>query len=121
MILILDENLPPRWRDYLAPFGITAIHWQEIGRIGDRDETILDYACANNAVIITQDLDFTRILALRGAIMPSVIQLRVPCPIPEIIGQALLDVLENHQQKINAGCLISIHHTRHRIRLLPLH
>jgi predicted nuclease of predicted toxin-antitoxin system len=40
--LIIDENLPPRWCDYLAPFGITATHWKDIGHIGDPDEIIID-------------------------------------------------------------------------------
>jgi len=118
--LILDENLPPRWREYLAPFGITANHWKDLGNIGDPDEVILDFACDNNAVIVTQDLDFTRILALRGAHLPSVIQLRVPCPTPELIGQSLLQVLGNYQPQLRAGSLITLDHSRHRIRLLPL-
>ena len=42
MNLIIDENLPPRWCDYLAPFGITATHWKDIGHIGDPDEIIID-------------------------------------------------------------------------------
>ena len=65
MKLILDENLAPRWCDYLAAFGITAAHWKDLGSIGDSDEIIFDYACDHNAVIVTRDLDFTRILALR--------------------------------------------------------
>ena len=80
MKLILDENLPPRWRDYLAPFGIDAVHWTDIGKVGDTDETIFDFACEHQSIIVTQDLDFTRMLALRGTRLPSVIQLRVPCP-----------------------------------------
>ena len=121
MKLILDENLPPRWCDFLAAFGVAATHWKDLGDIGDPDEVIFDYACAHNAIIVTQDLDFTRILALRGTLLPSVIQLRVQCPIPEMIGQALLEILANHQPQLDAGCLISVDHKRHRIRLLPLH
>ncbi len=121
MNLLIDENLSPRWCDYLAPFGITATHWTDLGKIGDPDEIILAYACANNAVIVTQDLDFTRLLALRGAHLPSVIQLRVACPIPEVIGKALLSILESHLKQIQAGCLISLDMSSNRIRLLPLH
>ena len=67
MILIIDENLPPRWSGFLSSFGISATHWRNIGTVGDPDDTIFDYACGHGAVIITQDLDFTRLLALRGA------------------------------------------------------
>lgn len=59
MNLIIDENLPPRWCDYLAPLGITASHWRDVGKSGDADDTIFDYACEHEAVIVTQDLDFT--------------------------------------------------------------
>ena len=121
MTLILDENLPPRWRDFLATFNIRAIHWRDIGKPGDPDETLFDYASSHEAIIITQDLDFTRMLALRGERLPSVIQLRVESPVPEFIGQALLGVLHNHQQQLKDGCLISLDLNRHRLRLLPLH
>jgi predicted nuclease of predicted toxin-antitoxin system len=118
--LIIDENLPPSWRDFLAPFGITATHWRDIGNIGDPDDVIFDYADSHGAIIVSQDLDFTRLLALRGSRLPSVIQLRVQCPTPEIIGRALLSVLETHQEQLQDGCLISLDLKRHRLRLLPL-
>jgi len=118
--LIIDENLPPRWCDYLAPYGITATHWPDIGNFGDPDDMIFDYACDKGYVIVTQDLDFTRLLALRGARLPSVIQLRVSCPTPEIIGPTLLKVLTNHREQLLSGCLISLDYDHHRLRLLPL-
>lgn len=121
MRLVIDENLSPRWCDYFAPLGITASHWRDIGNIGDADDTIFDYACGQGAVIVTQDLDFTRMLALRGARLPSVIQLRVPCPVPELVGPLLLQILENHRTQLLAGCLISLESNRQRLRLLPLH
>ena len=120
MIFLIDENLPPRWQHFLATFNINATHWREVGNAGDPDEALFDYACNHGAVIITQDLDFTRILALRGTRLPSVIQLRVNCPTPEIIGHTLLSVLKNHRQQLENGCLISIDINRHRLRLLPL-
>jgi predicted nuclease of predicted toxin-antitoxin system len=96
-------------------------HALERGRnVGDPDEAIFEYACSHDAIIVTQDLDFTRMLALRGSHLPSVIQLRVHSPTPEIIGRALLSVLEAHQQQLHAGCLISLDLNHHRLRLLPL-
>jgi len=81
----------------------------------------LEYASAHQAIIITQDLDFTRMLALHGSKLPSVIQLRVDCPTPEIIGDAVLSILKNHWDQLEAGCLITLDANRHRLRLLPLH
>lgn len=72
-------------------------------------------------VICTQDLDFTRILALRDANLPNIIQLRVDCPIPEAVGKMLLEVIKNHGTQLKDGYLITIDSKRHRLRLLPLH
>lgn len=71
-------------------------------------------------MIVTQDLDFTRMLALRGTRLPSVIQLRVQCPIPEVIGPALLEILHHFRDQLLSGCLITLDPDRHRLRLLPL-
>ncbi len=120
MKLIIDENLPPRWRDYLAPFGISATHWIDIGQAGDPDELVFEHTKAQGAILLTQDLDFTRMLALSGANLPSVIQLRVDSPIPEIVGEILLRILQNHIQQLEDGCLITVDIKRHRLRLLPL-
>ena len=120
MNLIIDENLPPRWCEFLAPYGITATHWTNIGKPGDLDDFIFDHAAENGSIIITQDLDFTRMLALRGSRLPSVIQLRVPCPTPELAGPTLIHILQDHTQRLLDGCLVSVEPDRHRIRLLPL-
>jgi predicted nuclease of predicted toxin-antitoxin system len=120
VIIILDENLPPSWEGFLRPFDIIAKHWTDIGNPGDADEILYAYAIAHQGIIITQDLDFTRMLALYGANLPSVIQLRVECPTPEIIGSTVLSVLLNHQAQLQSGCLITIDGNRNRLRLLPL-
>jgi predicted nuclease of predicted toxin-antitoxin system len=57
--LIIDENLPPRWFDYLASHGVSAIHWTKIGKPGDPDDFVFTCALESHAIIITQDLDFT--------------------------------------------------------------
>lgn len=121
MNLIIGENLPPRWCDYLSSFGIIATHWRDIGTIGDSDDVIFDHACIHQKIIITQDLDFTHLLPRRSIQLPSVIQLRVDFPNPEIIGSSLLKVLNRHEEQLREGCLISMDHRRHRLRLLPLY
>ena len=120
MNVVIDENLPPGWVAYLARHGIRAAHWRDIGQIGDSDDTVFDHACARQAVILTQDLDFTRILARRGARLPSIVRLRVACPIPKVIGPAVVATLQHQAPQLEAGCLISLDAASHRIRLLPL-
>ena len=120
MKVIVDENLPPEWCGFLQQYGHSAIHWKDLGQHGDADELIFDYAQAERSVILTQDLDFTRILALRGVRLPSLVQLRVDCPIPSFTGEAVLHVLQVYSNALENGALISIEPERHRVRLLPL-
>lgn len=120
MTLVIGENLPSSWCGFPAPHGINATHWKDIGRIGDPDEVIFDYARKHQPTLVTQDLDFSRLLALRGSNLPSIIQLRVQCPTPDVIGPALLNVLWNYPEQMHSGCLISIESRRHRLRILPL-
>ena len=120
MNLLIDENLPSRWCAFLATFGITATHWTDVGQTGAPDDILFDYAATNRLIILTQDLDFTRMLALRGCHLPSVIQLRVPCPTPELAGTALIHVLEDRKEQLESGCLVSLDIRSHRVRLLPL-
>jgi predicted nuclease of predicted toxin-antitoxin system len=119
--LIIDENLPPSWVAYLTPAGHEPLHWRQIGKPGDPDEIIFQYAKENACIILSQDLDFTRMLALSGESLPSVIQLRVDCPLPEHIGKEVLFVLESFASELNSGCLVSIDIDTRRLRLLPLH
>lgn len=120
MILVIDENLPRSWVTFLQSAGFRAKHWLDIGAVGAPDEVIFAYTAHQAAVILTQDLDFTRMLATRTAALPSVVQLRVDCPVPEVIGSMLILALSTHVLPLEKGCLISIDHSKHRLRLLPI-
>lgn len=87
--------------------------------MGDSDEVVWNHALANLSVILSQDLDFSRMLALRGTELPSVIQLRVDAPIPEVCGADVLAVLRRYEAQLVEGCLISLQKDRHKVRLLP--
>jgi len=39
--LIIDENLPPRWCEYLNSRALVATHWTRIGNPGDPDSPII--------------------------------------------------------------------------------
>jgi len=118
--IIADENLPPAWASYLSEAGHDARHWRDVGSIGDSDEIVFRKATCEKALILTQDLDFSRILAAKGTDLPSVIQLRVSIPIPDLVGPSVLSVLDVHRESLVTGCLISLSQAEHRVRLLPL-
>lgn len=106
---------------FLDSNGHQARHWRQIRNPGDADEIIFQYAKDNDCIILSQDLDFTRMLALGGGSLPSVIQLRVDSPLPERIGTQVISVFDSFASELAAGCLISVNIQTQRIRLLPLH
>ena len=76
MKFLLDMNLSPQWREFLSEAGLEVEHWSNLGAPDAADTEILDFANRDGWVIITQDLDFGALLALRGLNLPSVIQVR---------------------------------------------
>jgi len=63
--------------------GVEAVHWSSVGPFDASDEFILAWARANEATVLTRDLDFAAALMMQGRVSPSVIQLRVDQVRPE--------------------------------------
>jgi len=80
----------------------------------------MDWAKQNNAIVLTQDLDFTQLLFQSRAALPSVIQLRIDDVRPASIGENVLLVLEHHKDDLQRGALITITGQKSRLRLLPI-
>ena len=70
--------------------------------------------------MITHHLDFTTLLALSGALDPSVIQLRGQGTMPSDIGTLILSVLERFAAQLATGAVVSVDTVRFRVRLLPI-
>jgi predicted nuclease of predicted toxin-antitoxin system len=77
MKLVIDMNLSPDWAPALRAIDIEAVHWTTIGPDGASDEAIMAWARANDAIVLTRDLDFGAMLTIQGLTAPSVIQLRI--------------------------------------------
>lgn len=63
MKLLVDMNLSPSWIGRLTQHGFEAVHWSEIGAATAGDDEILSWARVNGFVLLTNDLDFSAILA----------------------------------------------------------
>jgi predicted nuclease of predicted toxin-antitoxin system len=61
--LLVDMNLSPSWVDRLARHGFDAVHWSTIGAATAADHEILAWAHQHGSVLVTNDLDFSAILA----------------------------------------------------------
>jgi predicted nuclease of predicted toxin-antitoxin system len=97
-----------------------ARHWREIGPSNAPDSEIMQWAKQNNTVVLTQDLDFTKLLFQTQAALPSVIQLRLDDVRPQNVGEDVLAILNQHKDDLQRGALITIKGHKSRLRLLPL-
>jgi predicted nuclease of predicted toxin-antitoxin system len=118
--LLVDMNLSPSWAARLAQAGYEAVHWSAIGAPTTPDDEILAWARDQGFVVITNDLDFSAILAATGGRAPSVVQVRMQ----DLLADAAIDVvvraLAAYRDKVEEGALLSIDENGTRIRMLPL-
>jgi predicted nuclease of predicted toxin-antitoxin system len=121
MKVLIDMNLTLRWVSYLSAAGHNAEHWSAVGGVSAEDEEICAYARDRGLIVLTNDLDFPRILACTGASGPSVILLRGSPLTPETRGPALLLIMANRREELVTGAILAVDWTdRPRARLLPL-
>ena len=120
MRVLLDMNLSPRWVDDLKAAGIDSQHWSTIGRADATDPEILDYAAQHSFILLTQDLDFSAILAATRARTPSVVQIRSDNLDPRLIAPSVVRALIQLAADLAAGALVSVDPARTRLMVLPL-
>jgi predicted nuclease of predicted toxin-antitoxin system len=119
MKLLIDMNLSPDWVRFLSSAGVNAVHWSSIGAAYAPDTEIMAYACADDCVVLTQDLDFSTILALTKVQKPSVVQIRSEDLDPNNIGKLVLSALVEGKASLESGALLTVDSKRTRLRLLP--
>ena len=120
MKLLIDMNLSPDWVSILLANGFEAVHWSSVGKPNASDHEITAWAKANGCVLLTHDLDFGAILAATKAKGPSVVQIRAQDVNPHHIGGSVARILNQFQQYLANGALLTIDEGKSRVRILPL-
>lgn len=120
MKIVIDMNLSPQWVDVLATAGHECVHWSGIGTPNAPDREILSWARSNGFVVFTHDLDFGAILSATGAESPSVLQVRTQNISPLRIGHTVVQSLQQFEDFLMQGALVSIDEARARARILPI-
>lgn len=121
MRLLIDMNLAPRWVMALSAAGHDAVHWSTLGPIKATDSAICEYARDHGFKLLTNDLDFPRILAHTSKGKPRVILLRGEPLVPEVRGPALVGAIAECAAELSAGAILTLDWSdRPRARLLPL-
>lgn len=120
MKLLLDMNVSPIWVELLNDAGHHAWHWSQVGEISESDENIAIWARANNQVVISNDLDFSKLLASTGDTTPSVIQLRLGRNDPKKMVGLVVLAISNSTAELESGAILTVDHKSRRLRILPI-
>ena len=120
MKLLVDMNLSPSWVDRLAGHGFEAVHWFTLGAATAADSEILTWANEHGFVVITNDLDFSAILAASARATPSVVQIRSQDLLSDEVVSTVIHALDAHRDHIERGALLSIDEAATRVGVLPL-
>jgi len=118
--LLADMNISPKSVIDLEKQGWNIVRVSELLAQNALDEEILELARQENRTVVTQDLDFSALLALGGHTRPSLITLRLTDTDPEFVTSRLLEVLPQVEEKLTDGCVVIIQDVSVRIRMLPI-
>ena len=118
---LLDENLPPSFCLILRNLGFEARHVYDVGLDNVPDETIVEFAKHSGETIITNDLDFSRIIAISGKPQPSIITFRLAVLNSEIFEEIVALNFQQFPTLLIEGCIIVIDENGIRVRKLPIY
>lgn len=118
--LLLDRGLAQSTAEFLRSLGHDALHLRDEGLQRLPDERIVIKAQLEGRTIITHDLDFGRIVALSGEIVPSIVTLRLSDMTPAVFNDALRVVLDDAARSLEGGALVTVTDAGIRIRKLPV-
>ena len=120
MKFLVDMPVSPRIAEWLRKIGHDAVHAWEIGLERATDEEILNFAIKEKRVVITADLDYSRLIALSFAKEPGIILFRKGNYGEKELKERLEHVLEIIPEEEFYSSVIVVEKFRIRRTKLPL-
>jgi len=117
---LANMNISPVTVEALRNHGWDIIRVSEVMDEKSKDIDVLVYAQKQNKVVITQDLDFSQILALRGYAKPSLINLRFENARPDFVTARIIDVVSSMEKELEEGVVVTVDETSARYKNLPI-
>ena len=108
MRLLADLNIARRTVDFLRSLGHEVVRVDEVLPPTVEDAAIVAFARQDQRAVLTQDLDFSAIVALSGLPAPSVISLRLASSRVDEVNALLETVLPTLEPDIQAGAIVSV-------------
>ncbi|MCL1794540.1 MAG: DUF5615 family PIN-like protein [Oscillospiraceae bacterium] len=122
MKFLADMGVSPRCIEWLRAQGYDAIHLYEQGLHKLPDNDILCKAKSENRILLTMDLDFTRLISKVGADnLPTVVIFRISDQRPQNVQSKLdiiLSILKNGTEQ--GSFVLVVNDDKVRIRSLPI-
>ena len=120
MKFLVDLPLPPRTVTVLQSLGHEAIHAHTLGKTFAPDEELVHYVTENQMILVTTDLDFGAILAMKKTAIPTVILFRLSYATPDKIFEHLRFLLQQLTPQEFTHTIILVEDSRIRLRKLPI-
>ena len=120
MKLIADVHISPLTVAEIRGLGNDIQRVTEFLASDATDMEIIELARRKDAVIVTQDLDFSALIAKDGLSLPSVISLRVGDAKPTTISNILISILPLIKKDLEEGAIVSVEEEKFRVRKLPI-
>ena len=117
---IADMNLSPLTVNDLRRDGWDIVRVSDFLPVDASDDTILAWTRSQAIVLITQDLDFSTLLALAGFSRPSLITLRLSNTDPGVVTSRLRRIIAQMEQALREGSAVTVDDINVRIRRLPI-
>lgn len=118
---IADVHISPLTVAALKLNGYDIVRTTDLLPATAADIDILELARIENRIIITQDLDFSMLIALGKYNQPSLITLRLSSAKPDTVTQRLLEIMPHLEKELMEGSALTIDDNSVRIRKLPIH
>lgn len=118
--LLLDQGLPRRTSLHLNDEHWDVLHTCDIGLSKAKDSEILEYARNNKRIIITLDADFHTFLAVRNAVSPSVIRIRIEGLKARDLSRLIEAIWPKVEAPMRQGAMVTVTAKSIRIRHLPV-
>ena len=120
MRLLADLHIAPRTVAFLRSLGHDVVRVTDLLPPNTPDEVIVQRAAQERRIVLTQDLDFSTIIALSGQRSPSLLSLRLNSSKVEIVNSVLQRLLPILESDLEQGSIVTIEDQRIRLRRLPL-
>ena len=120
MRLLADMHISPRTVAHLRATGHDVVRVDALLPPTAADEDVLGRAISEKRVVLTQDLDFSRLVVASGRTQPSIISLWLTSSRIEHVNAVLDRVLPSLEHLFDEGAIVSIEDDRVRKRTLPV-